>query len=351
MCSHPFRVYETLATLSPVKSGLTTVLAVVVLLAAYGVVEWASVPSQVPGEGLPAFGHVFVVVGENTEATELSASNAPYLFDSVRPQAAWFTDYHAVTHHSLANYVAMTSGQFTPCEQADGDPAACHQDVGNLFSQLDARGLSWQVWEESMPAPCSLADSGNRSDLNPYEVAHNPAVYYDAIEGSGGVWSATSVSAECATRVLPTGSTGPNNLTALNAALALGDVGRFNLIVPNECEDGHSPCPPVLNRFAQFDTFLSGEIPRILASPAFGSDGVLIITYDEGTTGHFNLDDRSARGGHVVFTVLSPLAQRGSFGGTYDHYGLLRMLEDGFRLPSYLGNAARATPITAIWRS
>ncbi len=323
--------------------------AALLAMGAYGVAEKTLLANATPGEGVPAFGHVFVVVGENTEIGQLTPGNAAYLLGTIQPESAWFTDYFAVTHHSLANYVALTSGQFTACEQADGPPAECHQGVDNLFHQLDEAGLSWTVWEESMPAPCSLVETGNRSSLNPYATDHNPAVIYDDIEGHMGVWSATDVSPECVANVIPTGSTDPNNLTVLNRALTLGEVARYNLIVPNECQDGHSACPPIGDRLRQFDDFLRQEVPVILSSPAFGSDGVLIITYDEGTTGHFNLQDRFGRGGHVVLAIVSPLIERGLHDGVFDHYSLLRLVEDGFRLNGYLGNAARARAIVAGW--
>ena len=45
------------------------------------------------------------------------------------------------------DYVALVSGQYTDCEQEDGG-IACHQNVDNLFHQLDRVGLTWNVWLE-----------------------------------------------------------------------------------------------------------------------------------------------------------------------------------------------------------
>ena len=106
-----------------------------------------------PAEGVPAFGHVFLIIGENTTYSHLTAANAPYLLGTIRPGAAWLTNYYAATHWSQANYVALVTGQFTRCEQQDGG-ASCHQNVGNLFHQLDAAGLSWKVWLEAGTAKC-----------------------------------------------------------------------------------------------------------------------------------------------------------------------------------------------------
>ena len=37
-------------------------------------------------EGVPAFGHVFLVIGENTTYSHLTTVNAPYLLGTLRPR-------------------------------------------------------------------------------------------------------------------------------------------------------------------------------------------------------------------------------------------------------------------------
>jgi hypothetical protein len=66
-------------------------------------------------EGVPAFGHVSLVIGENTTYSHLKPSNAPYLLGTIRPRAAWLTSYYAATHWPQANYVAMVTGSQGPC--------------------------------------------------------------------------------------------------------------------------------------------------------------------------------------------------------------------------------------------
>ena len=301
-------------------------------------------------EGVPAFGHVFVIMGENTELGQISANNSPYLIGTLKPRSAWLTDYFALTHFSEANYVGMTSGQFTSCQQFDGSVASCHQDVDNLFHQLDVAGVSWQSWMESMPSPCYLTSAGGTKTLNHYAPKHNPALFFDDIEGAGGVWSATDMSKECLTRDIPAGTTGPNDMSAFDSALAKGKVARFNYVVPNECEDAHDNCSPTGSSITQFDDFLAREVPKILASKAFGSDGVLIITFDEGTSNKGpQTATQFAGGGNVVFDVLGPLAAPGEYDTDLNHYSFLRTMEDGFGISSYLANAASASPISGIW--
>jgi hypothetical protein len=167
-------------------------------------------------------------------------------------------------------------------------------------------------------------------------------MYYAGVEGSGGVWSATNPSAECLANVISTGGTGPNDTSVLDAALLAGNVARFNYIVPNECEDGHDNCKPVGNNIEQFDAFLAREIPKIQASPAFGTDGVIVVVYDEGQGQGPNYADNQPAGfggGNVELAVMSPLVQPSIYAGLHNHYGLLRTLEDGFGISDHPAGA------------
>ena len=307
------------------------------------------------GEGVPTFGHVFLIIGENTTYSHLTAAKAPYLMGTIRPQAAWLTNYYAATHWSQANYVALVTGQFTRCEQKDGG-IACHQNVDNLFHQLDTAALTWKVWLEAGTAKCDTGSGGSCTSntacpLSGFYTTGNPPILFDNIEGPGGVWSATTPSAECLNNDIPAG-TRTSGMSTFNADLATGQVARFNMVIPNGCDDGEANCKPVNHRYTQFDNFLAAELPKIEASPAFGSNGVIIVVYDEDErAGGLAPKNGFGSGGHVVCAIISPLAVPGSYGQKYYHYSLLRTLEDGFRLGGYLANANAVTPITSIWRT
>lgn len=258
------------------------------------------------------------------------------------------------THWSQANYVALVTGQFTGCEQKDGG-AACHQNVPNLFHQLDAAGLGWKVWLEAGTAKCDTGSGGSCTSNTPcpltgFYTTGNPPILFDDIEGPGGVWSPATPSPECLANDVPAG-TAAAGMSTFNADLATGQVASFNMVIPNSCDDGEADCKPVNNRYTQFDDFLAQEVPKIEASPAFGSNGVIIVTYDEDErAGGIAAKNGFGSGGHVVCAIISPLATAGSCGQQYFHYSLLRTIEDGFGLGPYLGNANAVTPIASIWR-
>jgi phosphatidylinositol-3-phosphatase len=290
--------------------------------------------------------HVYLIIGENTELGQVNKSDAPYLVNTLKAQSAWLTSYFALTHFSEANYVGMMSGQFTRCQQFDGSAASCHQDVDNLFSQLDRLGVSWQSWMESMPSPCTLNSTGAPKTLNHYGAKHNPAIFFDNIEGTGGIWS-TTPGAECIANDIPTGGTGPNDMSVFNAAVRNGTTAQFNFVVPNECEDGHDNCQPQKNGVNQFDSFLAREVPLIQGADP---NALIIVTFDEGTSNKGPASSKQfSGGGNVVFLAVGPLVQPGLYGSTSNHYGLLATLEDGYGA-ARLGGAATTDAIVQIWK-
>jgi hypothetical protein len=288
------------------------------------------VPATSASAAVPRFGHVFLIVGENTSYSQVTAAHAPYLTRTLRPAGAWLTHYRTFTKSSsLGQYIAMVSGQYTRCEANNALPAHCHQAIPNLFAQLAASGRTWRDWQESMPSPCHRTDAGRPARHNEYGAHHNPALYF------------TGLRATCRADSLPMGGTGAKATGAFDAALARGEAGNLNLVVPNDCENGHDPCggDPVRH----FDAFLAREIPRIEASPAFGRDGVIIVTWDEGA-------DPPKDPGHVGALVLGPLVRPGAVDrARHDHYGLERTLAAGFAV-NPLARAAHARAITTIWR-
>jgi hypothetical protein len=246
------------------------------------------------------------------------------------------------------------SGQFTKCQQQDYG-IQCHQNVENLFHQLDDANLTWKTWLEGGSARCDTGSGGTCESEKPcpltgFYTTGNPAINFDDIEGPNGVFSATNPSQECLQNDIPAGDqTKPMGI--FNDALASGQVANFNFVIPNGCEDGEGNCKPINNRFTQFDAFLAREVPLIEQSPAFGTDGVIIIVYDEDErAGGLAQKNGFGMGGHVVCAILSPLATPGGVDGVFYHYSLLRTLEDGFGLSSYAGYANDVTPIDGIWQ-
>jgi phosphatidylinositol-3-phosphatase len=255
---------------------------------------------------LPAFTHVFVIVMENHEYNEIiGSSSAPYV-NGLAKQYSLATQYFAVTHPSLPNYLSLTAastfGITSDCEN-------CFVNQTNLADQIEASGRTWRAYMESMPSPCDLTDSGN------YGMWHNPWLYYNDIRTN---------TARCNADVVP--------YTQFSSDLTSSNVPNYMWVTPNLCDDMHD-CS-----VSTGDTWLSQNVPPILNSSAFKNGGVLFITWDEGNTdlGCCTL----AAGGNVATLVISPLAVPGLTSTiAEDHYGLVRTIEDAWGLPE-LNNAS-----------
>src|SRR3954454_16066392 len=111
----------------------------------------------------PPIKHVFTIVLENKGYDETFGPSSPakYLSKTLPSQGELLRQYYGTAHHSLANYIAMVSGQSpTPAPQADcpfchdvlpGAPTSNGQYVGQgcvyptpvktIADQLDANGL------------------------------------------------------------------------------------------------------------------------------------------------------------------------------------------------------------------
>jgi hypothetical protein len=146
------------------------------------------------------------------------------------------------------------------------------------------------------------------------------------------------------------------NLDALPGDLqSVVTTPNFSFITPDLCHDGHdAPCKNgEPGGLISADKFLREWVPQIVASPAFKRDGLLIITFDEGTDAAACCGETKPAGapqpgkfgpggGRIGAVVLSPFVEPGTVSNVpYNHYSLLRSIEDWFGLP-HLGYAGQA---------
>jgi hypothetical protein len=277
----------------------------------------ASTPGSVQPVGT-AGPHVLVIVEENTSYEEVIGSPSARYITALAQQYASATQWYAVTHGSIQNYIAATSGQIPPTTQITNEctpgNGACSTSAPTLVDQLEAKGLTWKAYQEDMPTPCFKAYSSGH-----YVARHNPFIYYSQIRDNP---------ARC-NRIVP--------FTQFAADLAANALPSFAWVTPNLCNDMHNACPG--GRIENADRWLEQRLPPVLGSGWFQQGGVIVITWDEG-----NVDDTSGCcgggvGGHVPTLVLGNQTTGFEWSQPGDHYGLLRGLEEVFGLP-FLGAAA-----------
>jgi len=255
-----------------------------------------------------------VIILENHEySSVIGSSDAPYL-NKLASRYVLLTGSYAITHPSLPNYLALTGGSTFGISS---DCTTCSVHRSNLVDQLERAGVSWKAYMEDLPHRCFL---GATSDG--YAKKHDPFLYYDDIREDPS---------RCRL-VVP--------LHRLDADLAAGALPQFAWITPNLCHDMHD-CS-----VATGDAWLKTWVRKIL--PALGTDGILIVTFDEGTTDAGCCD--VAAGGHVS-TIIAGLgaAKSTELSAPVDNCSLRQLIGEAFgrRL---LRSAATAPQIAGYQR-
>jgi hypothetical protein len=273
----------------------------------------------------------------------------------------------------------------TPDGQAIGTGCVYPSTIKTLPDQLKAVGKTWRAYMEDMgndpsreSATCghpALNSTDNTQAAqapsatvplgDQYASRHNPFVYFHSIIDSP----------ECAKNVV--------NLNQLQKDLASDlTTPNFVFITPNLCNDGHdAPCKNGQpGGLVSADAFLQKWVPVITGSKAYKQDGLLIVMFDESdlesktsssgavalsADGQFccnqqpgpnlspfpqtvnltptvTLNFQSYGGDRTGAVLLSPSLKAGTVSNTpFNHYSLLKSLEDIFGIKQHLGYASQ----------
>jgi len=337
--------------------------------------------SGAPGSGSTALAtgtnikHVFVITlaSPGYEQTWGPGSVAPYLATQLRPRGTLLSNYYAVAHLDLPNYIAMISGQGPNADTeancptfsefpANGTLGANGQlpgagcvfpvNVLTLADQLTSSRHQWRAYLEDLangspPATTCRHPSSGQPDPaqsgrpgDEYATRHNPFVYFHSLLDLG----------DCASDDVP--------LTQLAGDLgSAAKTANYSFIAPNLCHNGSATvcADGEQGGLARADAFLKQWVPMILDSPAYKKDGLLVITFADAPVGDTSGCCRASTGesgsgstlaspavsggGRVGALLLSHYVTPGGLStAPYNHYSLLRTIEDLFGL-RHLANA------------
>ncbi|MCW3016932.1 MAG: phosphoesterase, partial [Solirubrobacterales bacterium] len=336
---------------------------------------------------LPPVKHVWLIslTGQRYEEAWGPKAVEPYLATQLRAQGTLLPRSFAVAHGSVANGVALLSGQGpNPATQADCTTASPVQPgtidasddlgqakgtgciypatVSTLPDQLTGAGLTWKAYVQSIASPdpaqpqtCRHPEAGAPDPFgaprpgDPYLTARNPFVFFATIVGDP----------VCGSNVVGLDRLAPDLATR-------DDTPAFSYIVPDACHDGRAtPCAEGAPAgLAATAPWLKGVVDQITATDAYKDSGLIVITFDQAPADGPLADSRACRcvdqtapfwsntpdagsaaapgkgGGRVGTLLLSPFV---TAGGTvrqdYDHISLLKSIEDLFGL-AHLGAAA-----------
>jgi hypothetical protein len=264
-------------------------------------------------------GTIFTIVLENQDYADIVGSpNAPYL-NSLIDKYGLATNYSdSGEHPSLPNYLTMISGAPQYPGRQDLDPTHAPFPVSqpNLGDQLEAAGIAWRSYQESMGTACKLSASGN------YAPKHDPFLYFKNMQaGPSGLCARTNVDA-----------------AAFATDLAAGTY-RYMWLTPNLLDDGHNPIQQPVTGLKDADAWASTQIPKIMASPGYTNGGVIFLTWDEAEGRHGNSNDQ------IPMIVISPRIVRPGFksANPYSHKSYLATVEDMLGLPRLATVASEPT--------
>jgi phospholipase C len=315
---------------------------------------------------VPHYAHIFVIIEENKSYDQiLDPKTAP----NIARFAAEYgnaTRFYGEVHPSEGNYVALVGGDTYGihdddayyCKAGSTDrqcpgaviPGYADHTVRapSLGDQLDQKGLSWKGYYEDLPAPGSLAVNAGGPH---FDGTRKMALY--ASKHSGFInFASTQNDPRRAEHIV--------DFKQLDADLASGRLPAFALIVPNQCNEMHGLHGPDLpadcesgnyeGLIRRGDAYTGELVKKIQATSAWRSpeNVAIVVTFDEGfgssrdgCCGVTPDAPSNFGGGHIPTIVITNHGRRAVKDDTpYNHYSLLRTIEDAFGIGEHLGHAA-----------
>jgi len=277
------------------------------------------------------FDRVLIIVLENVDYERAIQDKN---LAALAQHGASFTNFHAMFHPSYPNYLAMVAGtdfgihrrgSFLGDKQLNFPNDAAHKTIAD---RLIASGLDFKQYAEEMPegtCPWNISTEHVSDKRGNYVRRHVPFLSFREVQEK---WC---------DRVIRVDSGKSDNFFVQDAKKGLV---AYSLYTPNMNHDGHDTTAAVAGAWVK--KFLDDSFPEKLRKGT-----LVIVTFDESGG---NADNR-------IYTVFlgdmvkeakeqdpNALAKR------YNHYSVLRTIEDSFGLEPLTANDRDAAPITDIWK-
>ena len=269
---------------------------------------------------------VVLIILENGDPKEAAAMK--FVKDKRVTQPVMLRRYFAVAHPSRPNYVALVSASTEGiCGDKEPKPPLDRRHLGDL---LEAAGQSWAVYAQSLPGKCNPVDNaGGLPRLPRYSRRH--LGFFDFADVQKTL---------CATHIVPE----DESLDALNSDIHDGRVPAFAMIIPDNFHNGHN------TGIGAADHWLTEKFAPLLDDPRFTRDRVFILTFDE--------NEKHGTEENKVFIMIwgdpvQPTSDRAVLDIPYDHYDLLRTIEEllgAGNLGAHDSDQSHARPIGGIWK-
>ncbi|KAI9227813.1 MAG: phosphoesterase family-domain-containing protein [Piptocephalis tieghemiana] len=253
------------------------------------------------------FDRIVIINLENTDYADAIVD--PYLAQLAR-KGTLLSKYSAITHPSQPNYIAQIYGDVAGVT----DDSLYNVPGKSLADLLEAKGIPWKSYQEQYPEGAACYAEERTADAL-YQRKHNPWISMNNVR-KNPEWCA---------RIVPA--------TRLDQDIDTGDVPQVVYYTPDMNNDGHDTSVPYMS--AWLESFLTPK----LTLPAFTRRTLIVVTYDE--------REVYAGWNHVYTVLLGPAAK--ALAGyedpnPYDHYSLLRTIEENWSLGTLGRGDAKATP-------
>lgn len=247
---------------------------------AAGNISTASAGYAVTVNATGVYDHIVVVVEENRGYTDIIGSpDAPYL-NALAARGVSFTDFHAETHPSQPNYLALFSGS---TQGVTTDSSVFFPTTPTLAGELMQAGYSFTGYAEA-----------------PKAGYHDPWEQFGESQSLGNDFSQF-----------------PTDFTQLST---------LSFVIPNLADDMHD------GTAAQGDQWLSTNLSAY-ADWATTHNSLLVVTWDE---------DDGSTSNHIPTIVMGAGLAAGQNNQTVNQYSLVHTIENAYGLPGLTSNDINA---------
>lgn len=304
-------------------------------------------PEKFPTELLPPVTHVFLVVlgDHGYEETYGEGTQPTYLSQDLREQGELLENYYAVAQGDLANEIALLSGQGPTPATTAGCTGYTDFDATTVGfeEQVEGEGCVYPATTKTLPGQLTEAKKTWKAYVAggsgcSHEPPANPLAFFHSLVDI----------AECAER-----SAGLEQLaTDLESEKT---TPSLSYISPGD-EDEQQFIEEVVPEIKESDAYIQGGLIAIVSAQAPQEGPSADSSACCGTPEYPNLPPEpappaasgpvksSGGGGHVGLLLLSPFVTAGTTNesGYYNHFALLRSIEELFDLPpiGYAANPA-----------
>ena len=321
-------------------------------------------------QAMPHYAHIFVIIEENHTTDQVIGNPAAPTLTRLAKEYGFASNYFAISHPSEPNYVSLAGGdtfgitdddafycgpgaQKWGCEKSGRAGYVNHTVAGaTLASQIESAGLSWKGYFEDIPEPGSLAYrwpspqqpvAGKPDSL--YAVKHNGFMTFRSVQND------------------PKRVDKIVGFDVLEHDIKSGTLPNFAHIVPNQCNgmhglNGHDVPDDCTGKtsgglIGRADRTLAQIVDKIMHTPMWLSadNNAIVVTFDEndddvasthpnGCCGFDPKNPSHPGGGWISTIVITSHGPRRLTDSTpYNHFSLVRTIEDAFGIHEHLRHA------------